>query len=271
MLGVVGNALKGVSIKHGEVERAKKIAHTLSEQTEARAKANLEKMRLGTYHDPRIDTVAGTGVTSELGVGDENLTENDMDSEKKLPQFVDKATPAAQEAVEVNKGSVESKFELENKSRSSPASSGTSTGTIGQVIGAVQGTIKGIVQGSEHIVKNDKEEARKPWTGTKGQMDAPEEGEKHQPPTDEKKREVDEDIHGLPVVVIKNYATKTAFTEQLVTVLAEWAASLADGGVAHIVVLSDNRENGRRLEKGIIFRFFPDGRLNATQPSPRNR
>lgn len=33
--------------------------------------------------------------------------------------------------------------------------------------------------------------------------------------------------------------------------LADWAAGLADGGIAHVVVMSDNRDNGRKLEKAL--------------------
>ena len=39
-----------------------------------------ERIRLGTWHDPRLDCVAGNGVMSELGVGDEWFGPDDAEA-----------------------------------------------------------------------------------------------------------------------------------------------------------------------------------------------
>ncbi|EIW60623.1 uncharacterized protein TRAVEDRAFT_57812 [Trametes versicolor FP-101664 SS1] len=60
-------------------------------------------------------------------------------------------------------------------------------------------------------------------------------------------------VEAMPVVIIKNFDSKGggARKEELLEVLAQWAASLAEGQVAHIIVVSDNRENVKRLAKAL--------------------
>jgi len=53
-------------------------------------------------------------------------------------------------------------------------------------------------------------------------------------------------------VVIRNYASKGGVNrEELLGVLASWAATLAENQVAHVIVISDNRENAKRLAKAL--------------------
>ncbi|KAI0807276.1 exonuclease [Fomes fomentarius] len=62
-----------------------------------------------------------------------------------------------------------------------------------------------------------------------------------------------EAVESMPVVVIKNFETKGGGQrkEELLDVLAHWAASLAENQVAHVIVISDNRENVKRLAKAL--------------------
>ncbi|KAG8903451.1 mitochondrial escape protein 2 [Tulasnella sp. 403] len=63
---------------------------------------------------------------------------------------------------------------------------------------------------------------------------------------------VDETINALPLVIIRNFEVKSAGKrEDLLSVLADWVATLVEHRVAHVVVVSDNRENMRRLAKSL--------------------
>ncbi|KAG9016840.1 mitochondrial escape protein 2 [Tulasnella sp. JGI-2019a] len=61
-------------------------------------------------------------------------------------------------------------------------------------------------------------------------------------------RIADDGINALPIVILHSYGGKK---DILLTVLATWAAALVDNGVAHVIAVSDNRENMRRLAKAL--------------------
>nr|GAT47512.1 predicted protein [Mycena chlorophos] len=54
----------------------------------------------------------------------------------------------------------------------------------------------------------------------------------------------------LPVVVIKNLDGR-GFSEEIFDVVAEWAAALVEQKLAHVVLVTDNRENAKRLAKAL--------------------
>ncbi|KIO26152.1 hypothetical protein M407DRAFT_235699 [Tulasnella calospora MUT 4182] len=59
-------------------------------------------------------------------------------------------------------------------------------------------------------------------------------------------------INALPVVILSGFEAKNAGKkEDLLDVIAAWAASLVENKVAHVIVISDNRENMRRLAKAL--------------------
>lgn len=65
-------------------------------------------------------------------------------------------------------------------------------------------------------------------------------------------RILDESINALPVVILSGFEAKNAGKkEDLLDVIAAWAASLVENKVAHVIVISDNRENMRRLAKAL--------------------
>jgi RNA12 protein len=235
ILEVVGSALKGVSARHKEIEKAKELARNFTEQTEAHTKEAFDKMERVTHHDGRLDSLAGGGVIGELGVGDERMTEKDQNTK----HVVQKAVTKRQEVLKLGKQAVPKPLDTESKTDS------TKSGWAGNPVSTVQGVVK-------EVVKDTKQSAEKLLTATKDQLGiaSEEESSPRSRPTYKERTEIDEEIQALPVVVIKNYSTKSTLTDELVTVLAEWAAGLADGGLAHVVVMSDNRDNGRRLEKG---------------------
>ena len=75
ILEVVGTALKKVNRSLQESAKQKVTAERQAQtcrEYEARVR---EAIRQGTWHDPRLDAIAGVGVISELGVGDEAFDE----------------------------------------------------------------------------------------------------------------------------------------------------------------------------------------------------
>jgi len=225
-----------------EMQKTKELTRSLTEQTEARAKEAFEKVHQAVAHDGRMDSLAGSGLIGELGVGDERMTEKDQNGKVKSPLTAEKAVTKDGAVINANKEAGKETLGTKSKTDSAKAPKpGWAANPINTVQGVVQGVVKDTKQGAEKLL-----------TATKDQLGI----SKEEPESSQsrfiymERAEIDEEIQALPVVVIKNYATKTALTEELVTVLAEWAAGLADGGLAHVVVMSDNRDNGRRLEKG---------------------
>lgn len=240
ILEVVGNALKGVSARHKEIEKTKELARSFTEHTETATKEAFEKVQQVAHHDGPIDALAGTGVISEPGVGDERMTEKDQNGKQGVPPTVEKAVTKTQEVVKPGNEVIYKRMGTKSEDKTSKP------GWTGNPVNAVQGVVK-------EVVKDTKQGAEKLLTATKDQLGILlEEGEGSPllKSMYKERTQIDEEIQALPVVVIKNYSTKSTFTDELVTVLAEWAAGLADAGLAHVVVMSDNRDNGRRLEKG---------------------
>ncbi|KAI0797741.1 exonuclease [Abortiporus biennis] len=60
-------------------------------------------------------------------------------------------------------------------------------------------------------------------------------------------------IEAMPVVIIKGYESKggDARRQDLLDVLSQWTATLVENQVAHVIVISDNRENAKRLAKAL--------------------
>ncbi|KAI0637238.1 exonuclease [Trametes polyzona] len=83
----------------------------------------------------------------------------------------------------------------------------------------------------------------------------PSNGEKQPDEVKQKQQHAEElqSVESMPVVIIKNFDSKGggARKEELLNVLSQWAASLAEGQIAHVIVVSDNRENIKRLAKAL--------------------
>ncbi|KAK0502922.1 RNA12 protein-domain-containing protein [Armillaria luteobubalina] len=59
-----------------------------------------------------------------------------------------------------------------------------------------------------------------------------------------------EAVQSLPIVIIKNFERGPGSSDELLSVLATWAARLSEHQIAHVIVVSDNRENMKNLTKG---------------------
>ncbi|KAF7319445.1 hypothetical protein HMN09_00283000 [Mycena chlorophos] len=66
----------------------------------------------------------------------------------------------------------------------------------------------------------------------------------------EKTRADTDTVSSLTVVVLKNLDGR-GFNEEIFDVVAEWAAALVEQKLAHVVLVTDNRENAKRLAKAL--------------------
>ncbi|KAF8803621.1 hypothetical protein BYT27DRAFT_7171768 [Phlegmacium glaucopus] len=169
ILAVVTLALKGVSSSH-QSKMQRQIVHQkhLKEQRIQEARKR-QAIIDGEWHDGRLDCVAGNGIMSELGVGDE-------------------------------------RFEIANFSNAMSPD-----------------------EGEVMMAENEKAFRKQKVHNS---MDI---------------------TNSLPVVVIRNYAAnfRSPIKEALLEALAQWAATLIENQIAHVIVLSDNRENAKRLAKAL--------------------
>ncbi|KAJ6618269.1 RNA12 protein-domain-containing protein [Mycena sp. CBHHK59/15] len=167
ILDVVRTALKGVISSHQrDIQRQIQREVHAAERAHA-ACVQRERIRRGTWHDGRLDCVAGNGVMSELGVGDEWMEDD-----------VAIALDAADEVAEKR-------------------------------------------QSEQETAKKQK---------GKAELEA---------------------VGALPIVVIRNFAARGSNREEIYNVLAEWVATLVENQYAHVIVISDNRENAKRLAKAL--------------------
>lgn len=168
ILEVVGTALKGVSASHRADIQRRLQEREREEAREREDEWRRERIKEGIWHDGRLDCVAGNGVMSELGIGDEMFGEDDVD---------------------VTKG---------------------------------EAGMTGVERENERAKKLEKEKELE---------------EKATAESAKKQRALDvEAVGSLPVVVIRNYAVQSGSArEELLSVLAQWAATLAENQVGEIM------------------------------------
>ncbi|KAJ7105752.1 RNA12 protein-domain-containing protein [Mycena crocata] len=169
MLSVIRTALKSVNSSHQRDRQRRIRRETQAEELAQMQSRKLEKIRRGTWHDGRLDCVAGNGVMAELGIGDELMEDDD---------------------------------------------------TVAFT----------------HTEDEGEKEKRQDELDTKKKQ---------------KGKEELEAVGSLPIVVIRNFDARGSNREEIHDVLAEWAASLVENQFAHVVVISDNRENSKRLAKAL--------------------
>ncbi|ORX33380.1 RNA12 protein-domain-containing protein [Kockovaella imperatae] len=172
VLDVVGTALKDVSAhtreKHQEsIDKARKCAEVEVEESRRQA-----LIRRGGWHDGRLDCIAGNGVMSELGLGQEPTFDGDL---------------AIDNVIEI----------------SEPAT------------------------------------AAKPSARRSASAYPPEDLDVES-----------EYIQALPIVVLKNFAQKSARGE-LWTVLSEWGAGLVENKIAHVIVITEGPIASKSLTKAL--------------------
>ena len=191
ILQVVDTGLKSVNTTYRKNHKKQLERQRLEQFREAENAKQRQRILDGTWHDARLDCVAGNGVMCELGVGDELFGEADKDARK---------------AVEVSAEGEKTK-------------------------------------GDKKVISDAEKEKRQ----------SEEETEKAE---DERKKQMSEEdmqaIEAMPIVILKGFQSKSgsARREALLDELATWAAALAENQVAHVIVVSDNRENAKQLAKG---------------------
>jgi hypothetical protein len=187
ILEIVGSALKDVSI-HAIEQHKQDLVHEASKvQLKAQHARRRELIARGGWHDGRLDCVAGNGVMSELGLGEEPTWDGDLTPIP--PPLMDDTAPISGEAV---------------------PPTGTSLG-----VAVEQPTVKPI----ENVHTED--------------LDAEAEF-----------------IKTLPIVVLKNFAQKSARGD-LWAVLSEWGASLIENRIAHVIVVTEGATATKALTKAL--------------------
>jgi hypothetical protein len=172
VLETVAGALKDVSSHIEQSHQDELDVQTRSAAVKREQEKRRQLIIRGGWHDGRLDCVAGNGVMSELGLGDEPVWEGDLDA--KPPALMDDLAPIAGEAVPPTAAS------LREALPTLPAP----------------------------VVKDV-------------QLDAD-----------------SEHIKALPIVVLKNFATKSAKGDAW-NVIAEWGASLIENRIAHVIVITE--------------------------------
>ncbi|GBE82399.1 RNA12 protein-domain-containing protein [Sparassis latifolia] len=177
VLEVVGNGLTRVNAAHRkERQHAVKREH-VEELRKSEGARVMSRIKEGHWHDGRLDYVAGTGLISELGVGDESFGQTDVPLLRSLA----------------------SEKEVEGKEK-----------------------------------EKEKEEAKR------------------------KQKSVEDlrVVESMPIVIVKGFGAKGSWAsgaskEVILDELARWAATLVENQIAHVVVVSDNRENAKRLARAL--------------------
>ncbi|KAJ7697124.1 RNA12 protein-domain-containing protein [Mycena olivaceomarginata] len=164
MLAVVRRSLKHVKSSHQRYTIRQIRGRARVEDSEHIHAARSERIQRGTWHDGRLDCVAGNGIMAELGIGDERMGDDNV----VLPRIEPEG-------------------------------------------------------GREDVDTRRKQKS-------KAEIAAAE---------------------GLPIVVLRNFDARGSSREEIYDVLAEWAAGLVENQLAHVIVISDNRENTKRLAKAL--------------------
>ncbi|KAF4578617.1 mitochondrial escape protein 2 [Pleurotus pulmonarius] len=198
LLSVVTRALQATPASHIHAAALKRAREEQDEERKAEQNVVLHKIRHGTWHDGRLDCVAGNGVMSELGIGDEAM------------------------------GVLEDEY-------------GDDVGVM-EIAGETLSEPEAMREAMMELGRTDRED---------GEVGRPKEKKNghHRPPVADA-----EAISAIPIVIIRNYSPSNragGSKEDLLTVLAQWAAGLAENRIAHVIVVSDNRENAKRLAKAI--------------------
>ncbi|KAI0085448.1 exonuclease [Irpex rosettiformis] len=190
ILEVVGTGLQSVNTTYRKNHKKELKRERLQRLQEAEDARQRQRILEGTWHDGRLDCVAGNGAMSELGIGDELMGEADMDAPKTAEANVSEGKSTGNEKVAAAAAAADDKLE-----------------------------------------KIEEEE-------------------------DSRKQISEEDlqaIEAMPIVILQGFQSKSgnARREELLNELATWAAALAENHVAHVIVVSDNRENAKQLARAL--------------------
>ncbi|KAI9509964.1 RNA12 protein-domain-containing protein [Russula earlei] len=110
---------------------------------------------------------------------------------------------------------------------------------MGPIMGG--GVIAELGVGDEPFTKYDENSVPHPWETDISTL-----------PTQKREGRGTPDLHAvntMPIVILKNYTA--GGREEVMDVLATWAAALVEGQTAHVIIVSHNRENSKPLAKAL--------------------
>lgn len=99
VLEIVGGALKDTTDHVRDSHKQKKQDEENEARMDEERHRRLDLIRRGAWHDGRLDCIAGNGVMSELGLGEEPTFENDLLALPVSPPLLDDNAPIHGEAV----------------------------------------------------------------------------------------------------------------------------------------------------------------------------
>lgn len=220
MLSVVTRALQATSASHIHAAALKRAREEQDEERKAEQNIVLHKIRHGTWHDGRLDCVAGNGVMSELGIGDEAM------------------------------GVLEDEY-------------GDDVGVV-EIAGEALTEPEAMREAMMELGRTDRGD---------GEVERPKEkknGHHRQPVADA------EAISAIPIVIIRNYSPSNkagGSKEDLLAVLAQWAAGLAENRVSRCFSIARLRLFACSLRSPMLLLLaitgkMPNGSLKVKCPYP---
>lgn len=242
VIGVVGSALAGVSESYRAQIEKQVRKERLREEREEEERRRKERVKRGEWHDGRLDCVAGNGVMSELGVGDERLYGWEDD----------------EPAVDVTKGKHEADSEpklgdpdLDEKKAGEPEEHGDATApsSITEKVEGWRASLPNVPSLSSVSLPSvslpDTSSLTSKLFGSSSTDPKPSAEEKpdqdrETPRTPQGSSSEAEAVRALPILVIKNFGSRTGGNkdaEEVLSALATWAAGLAENQVSFPLAL----------------------------------
>src|SRR5271170_6034286 len=86
ILEVVSGGLRGVTSSRRSATKRNEDRRRRAAELDADRAYRRERIKKGLWHDGRLDCLSGNGIMSELGVGDEKLSEADVEMEAMLDE-----------------------------------------------------------------------------------------------------------------------------------------------------------------------------------------
>jgi hypothetical protein len=235
VLSVVGGALANVSKSHRANLEAQARAERLRQKREQTDAHRRERIQRGEWHDGRLDCVAGNGVMSELGIGDEPMDDWGTESVAIVPEQPKNesaSSPAEHAATEKKQVEDLSKNEATLEITQDPSEKKEKEGwraalpSLPNVSLPSLPSLPSVNSLPTKIFGSDADKNTAP------EEDSNSEGERRPPAPAEA-----EAVRALPILVIKNFAARTGVNkdaEEVLSVISTWAASLAENQVCFI-------------------------------------
>lgn len=218
VLEVVASALKQTSDSNRAKQKDSAIRARHAEEMIKHDEEKRAQIRMGIWHDGRLDCLAGNGVMSELGIGEEEFGLNDVSGES-----LENVAPYDTMVQSVKEAQV-----LPTDSNAEKDS--TTTMTLDDTTNP---------SGTTPDVKIDQPDMSRVAQKQATQLEA--------------ERSLTE---SLPVLVLDNFTQRLNTKSEAWDVVAEWAAALVENKIAHVIVITDSTSAMKPLTRALPAKPF---------------